>query len=57
MSEYEYILIMEDNSFIKSKIFSEEDKNACNIGIMSCIRILDLKQYCDNEWLDISNSF
>lgn len=57
MGEYNYILIFEDGAFIKKTSLSDEDIQHCNMGIMSCIRISDLTQLCDGEWIDIPNNF
>ncbi len=47
-----YILIYEDGDVKKSPDFSDESKELCDMGILSCIDIGDAEplDYYDDDW-------
>jgi hypothetical protein len=49
-----YILIMEDNEVYKAERITQDDMDSADDGLMSIIRIEDLKTYFEGEWHDLN---
>lgn len=48
-----YIVIMEDGGVYKTNVITDDDKNACDDGILSVIDTDAMKTYYETEWHDL----
>lgn len=49
-----YIIIFEDGTVYKADKVTEEDKQACDNGIISVIDTENMKEYYDGQWLELN---
>ena len=53
MKEEKYLLMFEDWNIWTQTEITEDDKESVVAGIMSIVRISDMKYYDGSEWIDI----
>ncbi len=60
MSEYRYIMIMEDGTLYKSPEITDDEKIACRDGYISIIDVSIMKEYhesidSEEKWVDLKS--